>query len=148
MPRRSLLIPFSFVFRSIAIVVIVVRSKLVPDFALTVHVIHLVVVFFVTGKLPRHLMWWLVMAASSALAAGLGIWGCRYRELRPISFGGGGASGAADARIGGSTGEAREDAVGDEEQGQSRGRGRGRGKDGAGEYEMVGMNGDADRRAD
>ena len=61
----------------------------------------------------------------------LGVWVCRYRELRPISFGG---SVARTAK--------REQAVvegRDEEAGFAVGRGRGRGRDGAGEYEMVGM---------
>jgi hypothetical protein len=34
-------------------------------------------------------MWWLTMAASSAAAVGLGMWGCRYRELQPVFFLGG-----------------------------------------------------------
>ena len=127
-----------------------VRSKLVPDFALTIHFLHLVVVFLVTGKLPRHMMWWLTMAVSGALAVGLGAWGCRYRELQPISFGGGGGAGAAGVAEG-SSGGGEEGVVGDEEQGYARGRGRGRGKDGGGDYEMVRMaqmNGSADRRED
>ena len=64
------------------------RSKLVPDFALTTHAIHLVVCTFYTGALPRNAMWWGSMGVSSALAIALGMWGCRYRELQPISFGG------------------------------------------------------------
>jgi hypothetical protein len=61
----------------------------------------------------------------------LGIWACRYRELRPISFGGGAARTAQQ-------GQATVEGV-DEEAGFAVGRGRGRGRDGAGEYEMVGM---------
>jgi len=134
--------------RSLAMVLIVVRSKLVPDFALTVHFVHLLVVFFATGKLPRHMMWWLAMAASSALAVGLGIWGCRYRELRPISFGGGGGGGGAAGAGGGDAAGQDGGGAEDEEQGYARGRGRGRGKDGGGDYEMVHMNGTSDRRED
>lgn len=63
----------------------------------------------------------------------LGVWVCRYRELKPISFGGRSASTPAQVN-----GEGSADGA-DEEQGLSRGRGRGRGRDGAGEYEMVGM---------
>lgn len=33
-------------------------------------------------------MWWGATGVSSALAIALGMWGCRYRELQPISFGG------------------------------------------------------------
>lgn len=141
-------------------VLIVVRSKLVLDFALTTHFIHLVVVTFYTGQVPRHLFWWLSMAISSALGVALGIWGCQYRELRPVFFGGGGGgsnttnnntnphnatdgNGEGGSSTSGGVGAADGVAPGDEEQGFSRGRGRGRGRDGVGEYEMVKMNGDA-----
>lgn len=139
-------------------VLIVVRSKLVLDFALTTHFLHLVVVSLYTGQLPRHLFWWLTMAVSSATGVALGIWGCQYRELRPVFFGGGGGGGGASAQgnhnangsvAGGGNGEAGGGGAaegippGDEEQGFSRGRGRGRGRDGAGEYEMANMNGKA-----
>lgn len=67
---------------------------------------------------------------SAALMTSLGVWACQWRELRPITFG---------AKDNSSTSRAR-DGVGDEEVGHTRGRGRGRGRDGAGEYEMVGMN--------
>lgn len=142
-------------------VVVVIRSKLVLDFALTTHFVHLLVVSFYTGEVPRNLFWWITMAASSAAGVGLGIWGCQYRELRPVFFGGGGgsnnttnnnnnqgtahhANGSVN-RVEGGSGNAAVDGIaqGDEEQGFSRGRGRGRGRDGAGEYEMVKMNGDA-----
>lgn len=130
---------------------IVARSKLVPDFALSLHVIHLIVVFLYTGSVPQNLMWWAVMIGSSALATSLGIWGCRYRELKPISFGGNGGVSTNNAGAGGngegsSAAAAGEDGhIGDEEQGFSRGRGRGRGRDGGGEYEMVKMNGESSR---
>ncbi|KAI8673490.1 hypothetical protein NCS55_00669300 [Fusarium keratoplasticum] len=73
---------------SVAMVALVARSKLVPDFALTVHFLHLVVATLYSGRLPRHAMWWFTMLASAALSVGLGIWGCRYRELQPVFFGG------------------------------------------------------------
>lgn len=136
-------------------VMIVIRSKLVLDFGLTTHFIHLVVVSLYTGQVPRNVFWWVAMAVSSAVGVSLGVWGCQYRELRPVFFGGGGiggggasagnnnntssnnANGSAD---GGGEGSSQA-ADGDEEQGFSRGRGRGRGRDGAGEYEMMKMNG-------
>lgn len=70
-------------------VVLVARSKLVPDFALTIHFLHLLFTCLYTRSLPRHSMWWLTMLASSATAVGLGMWGCRYRELQPVFFLGG-----------------------------------------------------------
>ncbi|KAB5518723.1 integral membrane protein S linking to the trans Golgi network-domain-containing protein [Coniochaeta sp. 2T2.1] len=138
---------------SIAIVILVARSKLVLDFALSVHAIHLLVASLYSHQIPRNAAWWLAMAASSALSVALGVWGCRYRELRPITFGGGGAktqqaNGSAGGNGEGSSNTAGGGGVegggveGDEEQGFSRGRGRGRGRDGAGDYEMVQM-GDA-----
>lgn len=139
--------------RAVAMVMIVIRSKLVLDFGLTTHFIHLVVVSLYTGQMPRNVFWWVAMAVSSAVGVSLGVWGCQYRELRPVFFGGGGigggSSGASNnnnnnnangSAAGGGEGSSQA-ADGDEEQGFSRGRGRGRGRDGAGEYEMVKMNG-------
>lgn len=145
-------------------VLIVIRSKLVLDFGLTTHFIHLVVVSLYTGQVPRNMFWWFTMAVSSASGVVLGMWGCQYRELRPVFFGGGGLGGGGSNNThrnnnnnynntngnaaGGGVGEGSNTAAdgtvtGDEEQGFSRGRGRGRGRDGPGEYEMVKMNGDA-----
>ncbi|KAF2501797.1 hypothetical protein BU16DRAFT_450768 [Lophium mytilinum] len=107
------------------ILLLIARSKLVPDFTLTLHFIHLVVTSFYSHGLPRNWLWWALQAASAALMNFLGIWACQWRELRPINFGGGG----------GATLEGPQD----EEAGFGRGRGRGRGRDGAGEYEMVTM---------
>ncbi|SPQ24812.1 60f0b591-d224-4896-ae5c-d65336b3b7da [Thermothielavioides terrestris] len=124
-----------------AIIVLIGRSKLVLDFALSLHAIHLVVVTLYSGQLPRHTAWWLSMAAASAVSVALATWGCRYRELKPISFGGGGASSTTGGGGGENSGNGNggEGDGADEEQGFSRGRGRGRGRDGAGEYEMVNM---------
>lgn len=133
-------------------VMIVIRSKLVLDFGLTTHFIHLVVVSLYTGQMPRNVFWWVTMTVSSAAGVALGVWGCQYRELRPVFFGSGGIGGGANtgannnnnnangSAAGGGEGSSQA-ADGDEEQGFSRGRGRGRGRDGAGEYEMMKMNG-------
>lgn len=135
-------------------VLIVIRSKLVLDFALTTHFIHLIIVSLVSGQLPRNFFWYVTMAVSSAVGVALGVWGCQYRELRPVFFGGqqgGGAQTTANGSAAGPGGNGGEGAsgaadglsAGDEELGFSRGRGRGRGRDGVGEYEMVRMNGEA-----
>lgn len=128
--------------RSVAMVLIVIRSKLVLDFALTTHLLHLVIVSLYTGQLPRNLFWYITMAVSSAAGVFLGIWGCQYRELRPVFFGGGGgghassgstANAAGAGSIGGNgegpsrSGGAADGPVGDEEQGFGRG-----GEDGGG----------------
>ncbi|KAF4126120.1 protein SYS1 [Geosmithia morbida] len=73
----------------IAIVLLIARSKLVPDFALTIHFLHLLITTAYTRSLPRHSLWWLTMAGSSALCVVLGMWACRYRELQPVFFAGG-----------------------------------------------------------
>ncbi|KAI0122695.1 integral membrane protein S linking to the trans Golgi network-domain-containing protein [Daldinia grandis] len=129
----------------VAMVAFVGRSKLVIDFALTLHFIHLVIVTFYTGLLPRNVAWWATAIVSSAVTVVGGTYGCQWRELRPISFGGNaknnntGGGAAATAQNGAAGNQ------GDEEMGFSRGRGRGRGRDGTGEYEMVGMNGNGSR---
>ncbi|KAF1928806.1 uncharacterized protein M421DRAFT_4646 [Didymella exigua CBS 183.55] len=92
------------------LLVLVARSKLVLDFALTVHAIHLVVTSLYTHAVPSHLFWWALQMASATLMTSLGVWACQWRELRPIHFGAKTAP-PADAR----PGEAR----------------------GAGEYEMT-----------
>lgn len=117
------------------LLLLVARSKLVPDFACTIAFLHLVASSLYERAVPASLAWWALQAASTALMASLGVWACRYRELRPISFGGRAAE-TQSARQG-AGGEAG--AAADEEQGFGRGRGRGRGRDAAGEYEMVGM---------
>ncbi|CAK7199827.1 hypothetical protein SEUCBS139899_002513 [Sporothrix eucalyptigena] len=122
-------------FSAAAIVVFVGRSKLVLDFAATLHVVHLAVVFF-THSIPANLAWWATMAVSTGTAVLVGTWGCRHRELQPISFGGA-AGGNTSATNTSTTAGTAAGVDGDEEQGFSRGRGRGRGRDGAGEYEMV-----------
>lgn len=92
-------------------------------------------------------MWWFAMVASSALAVGLGTWGCRYRELQPVFFGGR-ILGAGDGASAASTSQAHDEADleagtahdGEDETGYAtRGSGKRRGKDGQGEYEMVQM---------
>ncbi|KZZ92434.1 Integral membrane protein SYS1-related protein [Moelleriella libera RCEF 2490] len=138
-------------FMAVALVILIARSKLVPDFALTIHVLHLVFTSLYTRSLPRHSMWWMTMAGSSAVSVALGMWGCRYRELQPVFFGGGRILGAASGSRTNNTqvpsaaavenGEAGYDTreLEAEELGLSRGRGRGRDKDGGGAYEMMQM---------
>jgi len=111
---------------------LIARSKLVLDFALTVHFIHLVVTSLYTHSIPTHLFWWALQICSASIMTSLGVWACQWRELRPISFGGNkqGTLGLQPAN-----GSAE-----DNMRGQPRGRGRGRGRDDTGEYEMIGTN--------
>ena len=125
----------------IPILLLIARSKLVPDFAITIHGINLLTTTLYTRSIPTYLYWWLIQISSAGLMVALGMWACRWRELKPIAFGGQGkgkgrATGdveAANGRPRGAEGEGEGYAMGS-------GRGRGRGRDGAGAYEMVGMN--------
>ncbi|OAL46056.1 hypothetical protein IQ07DRAFT_590829 [Pyrenochaeta sp. DS3sAY3a] len=112
----------------IFILLLIARSKLVLDFALTVHFIHLIVTSFYSHAIPANLFWWALQICTASIMTSLGVWACQWRELRPINFGGKANSRQQEAPI-------------DDGVGESRGRGRGRGRDGAGEYEMVSMGG-------
>ncbi|TVY44131.1 Protein SYS1 [Lachnellula occidentalis] len=125
-------------FGVISILFFIARSKLVPDFALTLHFIHLVVTSLYSHSIPTNWLWWVLQVASASMMTSLGIWSCQWRELRPIHFGGSSTAQVTEN----ATTEAGE--AGDEEQGHGRGRGRGRGRDGAGEYEMVNIKPEAE----
>ncbi|KAJ8612792.1 hypothetical protein MRB53_037263 [Persea americana] len=114
-------------FSVIPILLLIARSKLVADFALTIHFLHLIVTTLYTKSVPYSLYWWLVQAASSAIMISLGTWACRWRELQPMAFGGKSSEVAEN-------GHATQPA---EEEGYEMGSRRGQGRDGAGEYEMV-----------
>ena len=82
--------------RVILLLLLIARSKLVPDFALTLHAIHLVVVSVYSRGLPRNALWWGLNALSVVMMTVGGVWSCRWRELRPISFG----TGVGDKGVG------------------------------------------------
>lgn len=115
------------------LLLLVARSKLVPDFALTIHFLHLVVTSLYSRALPTHWFWWALQIASAALMTSLGVWSCQYRELQPIKFGG--AARAAEPS------GAAEAALEEEGVGFVRGRGRDAARDASGAYEMVEMGG-------
>ncbi|KAH8727115.1 integral membrane protein S linking to the trans Golgi network-domain-containing protein [Phaeosphaeriaceae sp. PMI808] len=115
---------------AVFILLLIARSKLVLDFALTVHFIHLVVTSLYSHAIPANLLWWALQICSATVMTSVGVWACQWRELKPINFG---------------SKPAPKQPVADDGAGESRGRGRGRGRDGAGEYEMVNMN-DGDNR--
>ncbi len=124
-------------YRVIPILLLIARSKLVPDFALTIHFLNLIITSVYTRAVPTNIYWWLVQAASAALMTSVGIWACQWRELRPMAFGGKSSKGA---QVGTSNGHAIEPGAIEEGEGYAVGSaGRGRGRDGAGAYEMVGM---------
>jgi protein SYS1 len=71
----------------IPLLLLIHRSKLIPDFALTIHFLHLIITSLYTGSLPLNFLWWGLMLASAALMISAGMWACRRREMAPISFG-------------------------------------------------------------
>ncbi|KAH7394042.1 integral membrane protein S linking to the trans Golgi network-domain-containing protein [Phaeosphaeria sp. MPI-PUGE-AT-0046c] len=117
---------------AIFILLLIARSKLVLDFALTVHFIHLVVTSLYSHAIPANLLWWMLQICSATVMTSVGVWACQWRELKPINFGGKPASKQSETVV-------------DDGVGESRGRGRGRGRDGAGEYELADMNEGQDR---
>lgn len=110
----------------IFILIFVSRSKLVPDFALTIHFLHLVATTLYTHSLPSNLLWWGLQFSSAAMMTFGGMWACQHRELKPIAFGGLGASSQ--------TGSSQQP-VDDGQPESSLGRGRGRDRS-LQEYEM------------
>lgn len=72
---------------SVAFITIVVgRSKLAWDFAVTVHLFNLIFCWFYTGRFPTNLWWWFLQIASCLLMVGLGTYTTRWRELRDTFF--------------------------------------------------------------
>jgi ABC-type nickel/cobalt efflux system permease component RcnA len=118
----------------IPIVLFISRSKLVPDFGLTIHLLHLIVTTIYTRSFSTNLLWWALQAASSALMVSVGVWACRYRELRPITF-----SGHSTATATATASQKPADGSADLEDHVRGGRGRGRNRDEGPSYEMVGI---------
>ena len=112
----------------LSLLLIVARSKLILDFALTIHFLHLLVTSFYAHAFPTNRLWWVLQATSAALMTSLGIWSCQWRELQPINFGGSKTAAASTSEN-----------TSDLEEGLSNGRTRGRARDSAGDYELVGM---------
>lgn len=75
--------------------VIVGRSKLAWDFAVTIHAINLVVVWCYSGQFPKSFIWWSVQVGSSIVLVSLGTWSTRWKELRETFF-----EGIVDAEMG------------------------------------------------
>lgn len=74
--------------RIIPLALLLPRSRQIPDFALTIHFLHLLITTIYTSyNIPTNLLWWGLEAASASIMISLGVWASRYREMRPISFG-------------------------------------------------------------
>ncbi|KAH3682727.1 hypothetical protein WICPIJ_006305, partial [Wickerhamomyces pijperi] len=78
----------------IFITIIIGRSKLAWDYALTVHVVNLLLVWLNSG-FPKSIYWWLLQVASCGIMVTLGTWTTRWKELRETFF-----EGIADTELG------------------------------------------------
>jgi len=70
----------------IAMTLVLARSKLVLDFALTLHFLHFLATSIYQGGVPQEIGWWGLQGFSAVGMVVLGGWACRWRELRPISI--------------------------------------------------------------
>ena len=71
---------------SVAFITFIIgRSKAVWDYALTIHFIHLLIVYACNG-LPRNAYWWLLQFFSMILMIVLGTYTTRWIELRDTFF--------------------------------------------------------------
>ena len=70
------------------VTVIVGRSKLAWDFAVTVYIINLIVVWTYTGKFPSSILWWCLQVLSAVLLVTLSTYSTRWNELRTTFFDG------------------------------------------------------------
>lgn len=77
---------FNSVIISFIISVIVGRSKLAWDFALTIHIVNFSLCLLVNKAFPKSITWWLVQVISSLLIIFLGTYMSRFRELRDTFF--------------------------------------------------------------
>ncbi|EGV61538.1 integral membrane protein [Yamadazyma tenuis ATCC 10573] len=68
------------------VTIIVGRSKLAWDFALTVHIINLIVVWLYTGKFPTSTLWWCLQILSAVVLVTLSTYSTRWKELRTTFF--------------------------------------------------------------
>lgn len=68
------------------VTVIVGRSKLAWDFAVTVHIINLIVVWLYTDKFPTSVLWWCLQILSGVLLVTLSTYSTRWKELRTTFF--------------------------------------------------------------
>ncbi|RLV89677.1 Protein SYS1 [Spathaspora sp. JA1] len=68
------------------VTIIVGRSKLAWDFAITVHIINLIVVWTYSGKFPTSILWWCLQVLSGVILVTLSTYSTRWKELRTTFF--------------------------------------------------------------
>jgi protein SYS1 len=74
-------------FSVLYLVLVVRRSQLVLDFALTLQFWHLLLTTWYNWSLPNSGLWWITKALEAAIMVFGGRYFCRVRELQPIEFG-------------------------------------------------------------
>lgn len=85
---------------------IVGRSKLAWDFALTIHMINLFVVWLYSKEFPKSFWWWVLQVVSSLILVSLGTYTTRWRELRTTFF-----DGLVDAELGSGSGNGNTNSI-------------------------------------
>lgn len=68
------------------VTIVVGRSKLAWDFAITIHILNLIVVWLYTGKFPTSTLWWCLQVLSAVLLVALSTYLTRWKELRTTFF--------------------------------------------------------------
>ena len=68
------------------VTIVVGRSKLAWDFAITIHIINLIVVWLYSGKFPTSTLWWCLQVLSAVLLVTLSTYLTRWKELRTTFF--------------------------------------------------------------
>ncbi|CAI5760432.1 unnamed protein product [Candida verbasci] len=68
------------------VTIIVGRSKLAWDFAITVHIINLIISWTYTGSFPTSLLWWCLQIISGTILVLLSTYSTRWKELRTTFF--------------------------------------------------------------
>lgn len=68
------------------VTLVVGRSKLAWDFALTIHIINLLIVWVYTKEFPKSLLWWCLQVLSGVVLISLSTYMTRWKELRTTFF--------------------------------------------------------------
>lgn len=68
------------------VTIIVGRSKLAWDFAVTIHIINLIITWCYVGKFPTSMLWWMLQVVSAFLLVTLSTYSTRWKELRVTFF--------------------------------------------------------------
>ncbi|KAI7863721.1 integral membrane protein S linking to the trans Golgi network-domain-containing protein, partial [Spinellus fusiger] len=66
------------------LVLVLQRAKLVLDFVVTMHGLHLVIVFMYRHTLPTSGLWWLLQIIHCLIMTLGGEWACMQQEMKPI----------------------------------------------------------------